>query len=170
MKQFCVVLSLLRVNQKIPEVMSDSASHLWIAWAFFRREQGASILMTRAHYCPYFSLQAIFRDQSIAMQVFTGRIHANLHLCFVPVSRLAFSYAVGVQGLVILLIVKAKCTAARTGQDQTAAPVTHQWSLSSHCLKRNAVCLSVYLESSRLLNVSMHVGGSGLWMLHECVI
>lgn len=56
------------------------------------------------------------------------------------------------QGPMISLIVKAECTSTGTGQDQTAAAVTHKWNLSSHGPKRNAVstlCLSVCLSVSR---------------------
>lgn len=45
---------------------------------------------------------------------------------------------------VISLIVKAECTSAGTGQDQTAAAVTHQWTLSSHGPKRNTVSAWVF--------------------------
>lgn len=43
------------------------------------------------------------------------------------------------RGPVRSLIVKAVCTSTGAGQDQTAAAVTHQWNLSSHGPKRNAV-------------------------------
>ncbi len=99
------------------------ATHLWIVWALFRRVWDASKLMTRAHGCSYFNLQvrALCRDQSVAIRAPTKLVHANLHLCFMSICRLALSHPGGAQGSVISLIVKAKCTAARTGQDHTCS-------------------------------------------------
>lgn len=151
--------------------MGGWTTQLWIVWALFSRVWDASVLMTAAQWCSFFNLQvwALLRDQSIAIRASRSLLHANFHLFLMSISRLAFSHPGGAQGSVISLIVKAKCTAARTGQDQTPAPVTHRRGLSSHCLKRNTVCLSVCvcvrLQASKLLNVCMHVVGSGEWML-----
>lgn len=57
---------------------------------------------------------------------------------------------------------KAKCTAARTGRDPTAAPVTHRRGLSSHCLKRNGVCLFIY---KRAITPASSIGGGSGWCI-----
>lgn len=108
--------------------------------------------MTKVHQCPYFSLRAPFKDQSIPVRACAELQHATL-----PCQSLMWPGAM--HWSEISVIVEAKCTAARVGWVKTAAPVTHRRGLSSHCPKRNGVCLFIYkpgrcLHACRWIRIS----------------